>query len=129
MLSLVTAIIKPHALDGVKDALKGAGVEGLTVSEVKGFGRQGGHTETYRGAEYTIDFVPKIKVEVLIGTELAEGVAAAIAAAANTGKIGAGKIWISQVDRAIRARTGRAGRRRGGKEGDRTCNSRGMAVD
>src|SRR3546814_2460285 len=71
MLSLVTAIIKPHALDGVKDALKGAGVEGLTVSEVKGFGRQGGHTETYRGAEYTIDFVPKIKVEVLIGTELA----------------------------------------------------------
>src|SRR3546814_8440348 len=77
MLSLVTAIIKPHALDGVKDALKGAGVEGLTVSEVKGFGRQGGHTETYRGAEYTVDFVPKIKVEVLIGTELAEGVAAA----------------------------------------------------
>ncbi|HEY9558600.1 MAG TPA: P-II family nitrogen regulator [Acidimicrobiales bacterium] len=109
MLSLVTAIIKPHALDGVKDALKGAGVEGLTVSEVKGFGRQGGHTETYRGAEYTIDFVPKIKVEVLIGTELAEGVAAAIAAAANTGKIGDGKIWISTVDRAIRIRTGEMG--------------------
>src|SRR3546814_18121510 len=109
MLSLVTAIIKPHALDGVKDALKGAGVEGLTVSEVKGFGRQGGHTETYRGAEYTIDFVPKIKVEVLIGTELAEVVAAAIAAAANTGKIGDGKIWLSTVDRAIRIRTGAMG--------------------
>src|SRR3546814_1184774 len=109
MLSLVTAIIKPHALDGVKDALRGAGVDGLTVSEVKGFGRQGGHTETYRGAEYTIDFVPKIKVEVLIGTELAEGVAAAIAAAANTGKIGDGKIWISTVDRAIRIRTGEMG--------------------
>src|SRR3546814_5746975 len=109
MLSLVTAIIKPHALDGVKDALKGAGVEGLTVSEVKGFGRQGGHTETYRGAEYTIDFVPKIKVEVLIGPELAEGVAAAIAAAANTGKIGEGKYWISPVDRAIRISTGELG--------------------
>src|SRR3546814_19243459 len=90
MLSLVTAIIKPHALDGVKDALKGAGVEGLTVSEVKGFGRQGGHTETYRGAEYTIDFVPKIKVAVLLGTELAEGVAAAIGAAAHTGTDGHG---------------------------------------
>jgi nitrogen regulatory protein PII len=109
MLSLVTAIIKPHALDGVKDALKNAGVEGLTVTEVKGFGRQAGHTETYRGAEYTIDFVPKIKVEVLIGTELAEGAASAITKAANTGKIGDGKIWITSVDRAIRIRTGEMG--------------------
>src|SRR3546814_21024014 len=109
MPSLVTAISKPHALDGVEDALEGAGVDGLTVSEVKGFGRQGGHTETYRGAEYTIDFVPKIKVEVLIGTELAEGVAAAIAAEANTGKLGDGQIWISTVDRAIRIRTGEMG--------------------
>ena len=109
MLSLVTAIIKPHALDAVKEALKGAGVEGLTVSEVKGFGRQGGHTETYRGAEYTIDFVPKLKIEVLIGTEHAEGAAAAIAGAANTGKIGDGKIWISSIERAIRIRTGEMG--------------------
>jgi nitrogen regulatory protein PII len=109
MLSLVTAIIKPHALEGVKDALKTAGVEGLTVTEVKGFGRQAGHTETYRGAEYTIDFVPKIKVEVLIGTDLAEGAAAAITKAANTGKIGDGKIWITSVDRAVRIRTGEMG--------------------
>src|SRR3546814_19300364 len=108
MLSLVTAIIKPHALDGVKDALKGAGVEGLTVSEVKGFGRQGGHTETYRGAEYTIDFVPKIKVEVLLGTELAEGVAAAIAAAANPRQSGDGQIRIPTVERAPRPRPGEA---------------------
>jgi nitrogen regulatory protein PII len=109
MLSLVTAIIKPHALDAVKEALKSVGVEGLTVTEVKGFGRQGGHTETYRGAEYTIDFVPKVKVEVLIGTERAEGAAGAIAQAANSGRIGDGKIWISTVDRAIRVRTGEMG--------------------
>jgi nitrogen regulatory protein P-II 1 len=109
MLSLVTAIVKPHALDAVKVALQGDGVQGLTVSEVTGFGRQGGHTETYRGAEYTIDFVPKIKVEVLVGTEHAEGVAASIARAANTGKIGDGKIWITSVDRAIRIRTGEMG--------------------
>ena len=109
MQSLVTAVIKPHVLDGVKDALKGIGVQGLTITEVKGFGRQGGHTETYRGAEYAIDFVPKIKVELLIGTELAEQAASAIASAANTGKIGDGKIWISSVDRVVRIRTGEVG--------------------
>jgi nitrogen regulatory protein PII len=109
VLTLVTAIIKPYVLDSVKDALKAMNVQGLTITEVKGFGRQGGHTETYRGAEYAIDFVPKVKVEVLIGTESAEAVAAAIQSAANTGKIGDGKIWMSSVDRAIRIRTGEMG--------------------
>ncbi len=109
MLHLVTAVIKPHKLDDVKEALKGVGVQGLTVSEVKGFGRQGGHTETYRGAEYTIDFVPKVKVEVVVGTDDAEKVAEAIAAAAQTGKIGDGKIWMTAVDRLTRIRTGEMG--------------------
>lgn len=109
MLHLVTAVIKPHKLDDVKEALKGVGVQGLTVSEVKGFGRQGGHTETYRGAEYTIDFVPKVKVEVVVGTDEAEKVAAAISTAAQTGKIGDGKIWITDVDRIVRIRTGEEG--------------------
>src|SRR5690606_33056590 len=102
MLSLVTAVVKPFVLDAVKDALKGAGVAGMTVSEVQGFGRQSGHTETYRGTEYTVDFVPKVKVEVLVGTEDAEAVAAVIATAANNGKIGDGKIWITSVDRVVR---------------------------
>jgi len=106
MLSLVTAVIKPFVLESVHQALKGAGVTGMTITEVKGFGRQGGHTETYRGAEYAVDFVPKVKVEVLVATELAEGVAGVIASAANTGKIGDGKIWISSVDRVLRIRTG-----------------------
>jgi nitrogen regulatory protein PII len=109
VLSLVTAVIKPFVLDAVKDALKAIDVQGLTITEVKGFGRQGGHTETYRGAEYAIDFVPKVKVEVLVGTESAEAVASAIQSAANTGKIGDGKIWITSVDRAIRIRTGEMG--------------------
>ncbi len=109
MLHLVTAIIKPHMLEEVKDALKGIGIQGITVSEVKGFGRQGGHTETYRGAEYQIDFVPKVKVEVLIGTEDAEKVADAIVSAAQTGKIGDGKLWVTSVDRAVRIRTGEMG--------------------
>jgi nitrogen regulatory protein PII len=109
VLSLVTAVIKPYVLDAVKEALKAIDVQGLTITEVKGFGRQGGHTETYRGAEYSIDFVPKVKVEVLIGTDAAEGVASAIQSAANTGKIGDGKIWITSVDRAIRIRTGEMG--------------------
>ncbi len=109
MLHLVTAVIKPHKLDDVKEALKGVGVQGLTVSEVKGFGRQGGHTETYRGAEYTIDFVPKVKVEIVVGTDDAEKVAEAIAAAAQTGKIGDGKIWMTAVDRLTRIRTGEMG--------------------
>ncbi len=109
MLSLVTAVIKPHVLDAVNEALKGAGVAGMTITEVKGFGRQGGHTETYRGAEYSIDFVPKVKVEIVVGTENAEAVAKVLAAAANTGKIGDGKIWISSIDRLVRIRTGEMG--------------------
>ena len=96
-------------LDAVKDALKGIGVQGLTVSEVKGFGRQGGHTETYRGAEYSIDFVPKVKVEVVIASDEAEKVADTIMQAAQTGKIGDGKIWITAVDRIVRIRTGEMG--------------------
>ena len=109
MLHLVTAIVKPHKLDAVKEALQGAGVQGITVTEVKGFGRQGGHTETYRGAEYQIDFVPKVKVEVLCASEDAEKIASTIATAAKTGKIGDGKIWVTPVDRATRIRTGEMG--------------------
>lgn len=109
MISLITAVIKPHALDAVKDALKGIGVQGLTVSEVKGFGRQGGHTETYRGAEYSIDFVPKVKVEVLIAADAAEQATTAIVAAAGSGKIGDGKVWVTPVSEIIRVRTGERG--------------------
>jgi len=106
---LVTAIVKPHKLDDVKDALKGIGITGLTVSEVKGVGRQGGHTENYRGAEYTIDLVPKLKVEVLCDEAESDKVAEIIASAARTGKIGDGKIWIGSIDRVIRIRTGELG--------------------
>jgi nitrogen regulatory protein P-II 1 len=109
MLSLVTAVIKPFVLDSVNQALKGAGVAGMTITEVKGFGRQGGHTETYRGAEYSVDFVPKVKVEILVPTEEAEAVANVLVAAAQTGKIGDGKLWITSVDRAVRIRTGEMG--------------------
>lgn len=109
MLHLVTAVIKPHKLDDVKEALKGVGVQGMTVSEVKGFGRQGGHTETYRGAEYTIDFVPKVKIEIVCATEDAEKVTDAIASSAQTGKIGDGKIWMTAVERLARIRTGEMG--------------------
>jgi len=109
MLSLVTAVIKPFALDGVKDALKAIDVQGLTVTEVKGFGRQSGHTETYRGAEYAIDFVPKVKLDVLVPTERAEKVIETIQGAAQTGKIGDGKIWVTTVDRVVRIRTGEMG--------------------
>ena len=108
-MQLVTAIIKPHVLDQVKDALKGVGIQGLTVSEVKGFGRQGGHTETYRGTEYSIDFVPKIKVEILIDTDLSDKVVDTIISAAQSGKIGDGKIWVTEVGRAVRIRTGEEG--------------------
>ncbi len=108
-MQLVTAIIKPHALDAVKDALKAAGVSGLTVSEVKGFGRQGGHTETYRGTEYSIDFVPKAKVEVIVDDADTAAVVDAISGAARSGKIGDGKIWVTEVGRAIRIRTGEEG--------------------
>ncbi len=109
MLHMVTAVIKPHMLESVKDALRGAGVAGLTVTEVKGFGRQGGHTETYRGAEYQIDFVPKVKIEILCDSSDAEKIAELIASSARTGKIGDGKIWLAPVDRAVRIRTGEMG--------------------
>jgi nitrogen regulatory protein P-II 1 len=108
-MQLVTAVIKPHMLDGVKDALRGIGVQGMTVSEVKGFGRQGGHTETYRGAEYRVDFVPKIKVEVIIDDMDGPKVVDAIRSSAQTGHIGDGKIWVTPVDALIRIRTGEMG--------------------
>ncbi len=109
MLHLVTAVIKPHRLDDVKEALRDAGITGITVTDARGFGRQGGHTETYRGAEYTIDFVPKVKLEILVATDEAERVAKLVADAARTGKIGDGKIWLTPVDRAVRVRTGELG--------------------
>ena len=109
MAHLVTAVIKPHKLDEVKDALKAIGVTGLTVTEVKGFGRQGGKTETYRGAEYTVDFLPKVKVEVLVDSFDTEKVIDTVTAAARTGKIGDGKIWAVTVDRVVRIRTGEQG--------------------
>lgn len=101
----IEAIIKPFKLEEVKDALAEIGVEGMTVSEVKGFGRQKGHTEIYRGSEYTVDFLPKIKLEVVIGDSLAESAVAAIVKAAKTGKIGDGKVFVSNVEDAIRIRT------------------------
>jgi nitrogen regulatory protein P-II 1 len=106
-MQLVTAVIKPHVVDGVKDALKAIGVQGMTVAEVKGFGRQGGHTETYRGTEYTVDFVPKVMVEVV--TDDPDLVVDAISKAASTGKIGDGKIWVTDVARLVRIRTGEEG--------------------
>ena len=108
-MKLITAIIKPFKLDDVKDALKGVGVTGMTVSEVRGFGRQGGHTETYRGAEYKIDFVPKVSIEVVVADDAVDGVVEAIVGAASTGKIGDGKIWVTELDRLLRIRTGEEG--------------------
>ncbi len=105
-MKLVTAIIKPFKLDDVKTALKSINVEGLTVSEVQGFGRQGGHTETYRGAEYKIDFVPKVKIEAVVSDENVDAVVDAIAGAARTDKIGDGKVWVTTVDGLVRIRTG-----------------------
>jgi nitrogen regulatory protein PII len=102
----VTAIIKPFKLDEVREALAEVGVSGLTVTEVKGFGRQKGHTELYRGAEYVVDFLPKIRVEVVLPDELVEGAIEAIVKASRTGKIGDGKIFVSPVEQAIRIRTG-----------------------
>jgi nitrogen regulatory protein P-II 1 len=107
--SLVTAIIKPFKLDDVQEALKGSGVAGVTVSEVKGYGRQGGHTETYRGAEYTIDFVPKVKLEIVCDDDAAAGIAETIEAAARTGKIGDGKVWVVPIGYLARIRTGEQG--------------------
>ena len=108
-MQLVTAIIKPHMLDEVKDALKGKGVTGITVSEVKGFGRQGGHTETYRGTEYTIEFLPKVKVEVVVDEADVDSVVDAIASSAQTGKIGDGKIFVLPIDEVVSIRTGERG--------------------
>jgi nitrogen regulatory protein P-II 1 len=105
-MQLVTAVIKPHMLEEVKESLRGLGISGMTVTEVKGFGRQGGHTETYRGAEYQVDFVPKVKIEVVVDSDDVANVTEAITAAAQTGKIGDGKIWVTPVDTLIRIRTG-----------------------
>ena len=106
----IEAIVKPFKLDEVKHALTKIGVQGMTVLEVKGFGRQRGHTEVYRGAEYTIDFVPKAKIELIVGDELVPQVIETIERAAKTGKIGDGKIFLSSVDEVIRIRTGERGR-------------------
>jgi nitrogen regulatory protein P-II 1 len=105
MVHLVTAVIKPHKLEEVKDALRRIGVTGLTVTEVKGFGQQGSHTETYRGAEYDIDFLPKVRIEVLCAAAEAGKVMITISDAGRTGKIGDGKIWATPVDQAVRVRT------------------------
>ena len=105
----IEAIIKPFKLEEVKDSLSDLGIEGMTVSEVKGFGRQKGHTEIYRGSEYTVDFLPKIKIEVVVPDNLVEGATGAIVKAAKTGKIGDGKVFISTVEEAIRIRTDETG--------------------
>ncbi|MGK0500155.1 MAG: nitrogen regulatory protein P-II 2 [Oceanicoccus sp.] len=108
-MKLVKAIVKPFKLDDVREALSEIGVQGITVTEVKGFGRQKGHTELYRGAEYVVDFLPKVKIEVAIADDAAEKVIEAITNAANTGKIGDGKIFVSSLDQVIRIRTGETG--------------------
>ena len=108
-MKLITAIIQPHKLDDVKEALAAAGVHGLTVSEANGYGRQRGHTEVYRGAEYQVDFVPKVKMEVVVEDAMAAEVIQAIQAAAQTGEVGDGKIFVSTIDEVIRIRTGETG--------------------
>jgi nitrogen regulatory protein P-II 1 len=108
-MKLITAVIKPFKLDDVKDALKAIDVTGITVSEVRGFGRQGGHTETYRGAEYKIDFVPKVSLATVVDESRVDDVVDTIAKSAATGKIGDGKIWVTDVDRVVRIRTGEEG--------------------
>lgn len=108
-MKLITAVVKPFKLDDVRAALSEVGVQGMTVTEVKGFGRQKGHTELYRGAEYVIDFLPKVKLELAIGDDMVEQTVEAISKAAHTGKIGDGKIFISPIDEIIRIRTGETG--------------------
>jgi nitrogen regulatory protein P-II 1 len=108
-MKLVTAVIKPFKVDDVKAALETLGVHGLTISEVQGYGRQKGHTEVYRGAEYKVDFVPKIKIEVVVDDESAEELVTAITSAAQTGKIGDGKVWVVPVETVVRVRTGERG--------------------
>ena len=108
-MKLVTGVIQPHRLDDVKSALEAAGVRGMTVSEASGYGRQRGHTEVYRGAEYTVDLVPKVRIEILVADEDVAAVAAALIKAAQTGKIGDGKVWTVPVDDIYRVRTGEHG--------------------
>jgi nitrogen regulatory protein P-II 2 len=108
-LKLITAIIKPFKLDDVRDALAEIGVQGLTITEVKGFGRQKGHTELYRGAEYVVDFLPKVKIEVALDDSMVESAIESISKAANTGKIGDGKIFVTGLDQVVRIRTGESG--------------------
>ena len=108
-MKLITAIVKPFKLDDVREALSEIGVAGITVTEVKGFGRQKGHTELYRGAEYVVDFLPKVKIEAAVDTALLDQVIEAITNAANTGKIGDGKIFVTAIEQAIRIRTGETG--------------------
>ena len=108
-MKLVTAIIKPFKLDDVREALSHIGIQGITVTEVKGFGRQKGHTELYRGAEYVVDFLPKVKIEVVLDDEQVDGAIEAIVNAAKTDKIGDGKIFVSSIEQAVRIRTGETG--------------------
>jgi nitrogen regulatory protein P-II 1 len=108
-MKVVVAIVKPHKLDEVKEALRDVGVSGLTTTDVEGFGRQRGHTEVYRGAEYQVDFVPKVKVEILVADDQTQGVVDAVTKAARTGKIGDGKIWVMPVEQVVRIRTGEMG--------------------
>ncbi len=108
-MRLITAVIKPFKLDEVKDALKSNGINGMTATEVRGFGRQGGHTETYRGAEYQIDFVPKVRLELVVEDSQVDVVVDTIASVASTEKIGDGKIWVTAVERIVRIRTGEEG--------------------
>lgn len=108
-MKLITAIIKPFKLDDVRDALSEIGIHGLTVTEVKGFGRQKGHTELYRGAEYVVDFLPKVKIETAVASDVLDTAIEAIIKAANTGKIGDGKIFVSNIEQTIRIRTGETG--------------------
>lgn len=108
-MKLITAIVKPFKLDEVKEMLKDAGVQGMTVSEVQGFGRQRGHTEVYRGAEYTVDFVPKVRLEILADELEVDRIVDAVVSAARTDKIGDGKVWVTDVERIVRIRTGEMG--------------------
>lgn len=105
-MKLVTAIVKPHVLDDVKEALQGLGVQGLTVSEVRGYGRQRGHTEVYRGAEYSVEFVPKLELEVLVSLEQVDDAIDAIVSKARSGDVGDGKVYVTDVERVVRIRTG-----------------------
>jgi nitrogen regulatory protein P-II 1 len=108
-VKLITAVVKPFRLDDIKDALKGAGIAGITVTEVQGFGRQAGHTEVYRGTEYQIDFVPKVSIELVVEDGDADRLVDLIVESARTGKIGDGKIWVTPVERLVRIRTGEQG--------------------